>query len=391
MKKLIFRNLIKDIAAFFILASISLTLIAWVMQAVNYLDIVSEDGHGFKVYFMFTILSLPKLYGKLIIFLFFISVFYVISKYQNNNEILIFWSHGIKKKQFINAVLFFSIIILIIQILLNVFISPRTQDLARDYLRKSNIDYLPSLIGQKKFIDTVKDLTIFIEKKSDDGYLENIFIKDASSSENPKIISAEKGIIVKRNGNYSIKLLNGTIGNINKKKSNILKFSETNLDLSDYGTKSITNAKISEHDTFQLISCLADYHKLKLQNLDLYYITDSKYSESLFICNKDSINPIFKEVYRRTVLPFYIFFITLVASTLALVDRNNISYNKFKISLFVIGIIFVILSEISNSYAFYFSPYNNFLLSMPILSVLILYILIFLQFRQKAKINDQHI
>ena len=102
MKKLIFRNLIKDIAAFFILASISLTLIAWVMQAVNYLDIVSEDGHGFKVYFMFTILSLPKLYGKLIIFLFFISVFYVISKYQNNNEILIFWSHGIKKKQFIN-------------------------------------------------------------------------------------------------------------------------------------------------------------------------------------------------------------------------------------------------------------------------------------------------
>ena len=71
MKKLIFRNLVKDIAVFFILASISLTLIAWVMQAVNYLDIVSEDGHGFKVYFMFTILSLPKLYGKLIIFLFF--------------------------------------------------------------------------------------------------------------------------------------------------------------------------------------------------------------------------------------------------------------------------------------------------------------------------------
>ena len=90
MKKLIFRNLIKDIAIFFLLVSISLTLIAWVIQAVNYLDIVSEDGHGFKVYFMFILLSLPKLYGKLILFLYFISLFYIISKYQNNNEILIF-------------------------------------------------------------------------------------------------------------------------------------------------------------------------------------------------------------------------------------------------------------------------------------------------------------
>mgnify|MGYP001179040744 FL=1 len=391
MKKLIFRNLVKDIAVFFILASISLTLIAWVMQAVNYLDIVSEDGHGFKVYFMFTILSLPKLYGKLIIFLFFISVFYIISKYQNNNEILIFWSHGVKKRQFINVVLFFSIFILIIQILLNVFIAPRTQDLARDYLRSSNIDYLPSLIGQKKFIDTVKNLTIFIENKNDNGYLENIFIKDASNSENPKIISAEKGIIIKRNGNYSIKLLNGTIGNINKKKSNILKFSETNLDLSDYGTKSITNAKISEHDSFQLIGCLIEYHKMRLKNFELAYVTESKYSESLFVCNVDSINAIFKEVYRRAVLPFYIFFITLIASTLALIDRNNISYNKFKISLFIVGIVFVILSEISNSYAFYFSSYNNFLLAMPILSLIFLYILIFLNLKQKSGSNDQYV
>ena len=97
MKKLIFKNLIKDITIFFLLVSISITLIAWVIQAVNYLDIVSEDGHGFKVYFMFTLLSLPKLYGKLILFLYFLFVFYIISKYQNNNEILIFWSHGVKK------------------------------------------------------------------------------------------------------------------------------------------------------------------------------------------------------------------------------------------------------------------------------------------------------
>ena len=72
MKKLIFRNIFKDITYFFLIASLSLTLIVWVIQAVNYLDIVSEDGHSFKVYFMYSLLSLPKIFSKLILFVFFI-------------------------------------------------------------------------------------------------------------------------------------------------------------------------------------------------------------------------------------------------------------------------------------------------------------------------------
>ncbi len=98
-EKIVFKKFLTQNTYFFLLTSLSITFIVWAIRAVNNLDIVSEDGHGFKVYFMFTILSLPKLYGKLIIFLFFISVFYIISKYQNNNEILIFWSHGVKKRQ----------------------------------------------------------------------------------------------------------------------------------------------------------------------------------------------------------------------------------------------------------------------------------------------------
>ena len=381
MKKLIFRNLIKDITIFFLLVSISITLIAWVIQAVNYLDIVSEDGHGFKVYFMFTLLSLPKLYGKLILFLYFLSVFYIISKYQNNNEILIFWSHGVKKKQFKNIILIFSFFILFVQIVINIFLAPRTQDLARSYIRSSNIDYFPSLIGQKKFNDTVKNLTIFIEGKDENQTLQNIFIKDAINSKNPKIISAKQGIIIKRDNQYSLRLINGTIANINQKKSNILHFKETILNLSNYGTKSITNAKIQEHDSIQMLACLTKYHKNFLVGNKLDYTEKSKYSESKFVCNADSIDPIFKEIYRRAILPFYIFFITLTAASLALIDRNNINYNKYKIFLFITGIIIVILSEISNSYATYDGSFDKIFITLPLTLIFLSYFLIFAKFK----------
>ena len=165
MKKLIFKKLAKDVFQFFLLLFLSFSLIVWVIQAVNYLDIVTEDGHGFKVYFLYTLLSLPKIFSKILPFIYFISLFYIIRKYENENELIIFWSIGIKKIEFVNVLLKFSIFYLILQLLLTIYIVPTTLDKARSYIRTSNVDLFSSLIQEKKFIDAVKNLTIFVEKK----------------------------------------------------------------------------------------------------------------------------------------------------------------------------------------------------------------------------------
>ena len=65
MNKLIFRKLSSDILIFFLLSSIAITLIIWVIQAVNLLDIISEQGHGINIYFVYSILSIPKIFSKL--------------------------------------------------------------------------------------------------------------------------------------------------------------------------------------------------------------------------------------------------------------------------------------------------------------------------------------
>ena len=165
MKKLIYKNIISEILVFLFLASFSLTIIIWIIQAVNFLDLVSEDGHSFKIYFKFSILSIPKILSRILIFVLFISIFYVISKYEDNNEILIFWTNGINKTQFINSVLIFSTILIILQLTLNSLIVPKSLDLGRKYIRTSGIELFPSLLKEKKFIDTVSDLTIFIDEK----------------------------------------------------------------------------------------------------------------------------------------------------------------------------------------------------------------------------------
>ena len=149
MNKLIFRKFSLDILNFFLVSSFSITFIIWIIQAVNLLDLVSDDGHGLKVYFYYASLSLPKIFSKTIIFVFFISIFYMINKYNNSNELVVFWSNGIKKIHFINFILKFSLFFLLLQLILNLLIVPGSQDLGRKYIKESKIEFLPKLISEK--------------------------------------------------------------------------------------------------------------------------------------------------------------------------------------------------------------------------------------------------
>ena len=114
MKKIIYLNFLKETSVFFLVSSIAVTIIVWVIQAVNYLEFVTEDGHSFQIYFYYTLLSLPKIYNKLLPFMFFFSIFFTLIKYEEQNQTLIFWTNGISKINFLKVILIFSIFFLIL-------------------------------------------------------------------------------------------------------------------------------------------------------------------------------------------------------------------------------------------------------------------------------------
>ena len=103
MKKILFRKLLLDYTSFFLIALFSSSIIIWVFQAVNFLDIMIEDGRDYMVYINYSLLNFPKILSKLLPFVIFFSLFYVTLKYENNNELMIFWSFGINKIQIIGS------------------------------------------------------------------------------------------------------------------------------------------------------------------------------------------------------------------------------------------------------------------------------------------------
>ena len=372
MNKLIYRKLSLDLLSFFVVASLSITLIVWVIQAVNFLEIVSEDGHSLKVYFSYTILNLPRIFSRILIFIFFISAFYIINKYEENNEILVFWTNGIKKISFINFLFRFSFLFVILQLILSILIVPYTQNLSRNYLKNSNMDFLPILISEKKFINVFKSLTIFIEKYNKNGNIEKIFINEEISNDSSKIIIAEKAKIIKLNEKYKIKLFNGGIANINNKNIYNINFRETEYDLSKFTTKTITQPKIQEINSFLLLKCFYNFYLNKnFQN-----------NES---CQNRKIKSISEEIFKRFIGPLYILILSLVSSSLILKPKNNfyLKYNKFII--FLLGFLIVIISQISFKFISQSINLDLFVISFPIILLLVYYFFLTLKIKSKFK------
>ena len=104
MKKILFRKLLVDYLTFAFLALISTSIVIWVFQAVNYLDIMIEDGRDYLVYLKFSSLNFPKILSKIFPFVLFFSIFYLTTKYELNNELIIFWNFGIHKMQIVNFI-----------------------------------------------------------------------------------------------------------------------------------------------------------------------------------------------------------------------------------------------------------------------------------------------
>ena len=371
MKKILFRKLLSDCTIFFLISLFSTSIIIWVFQAVNFLDIIVEDGRNYLVYLNFSLLNFPKIITKLIPFILFFSFVYTITKYETKNELIIFWNFGVNKLEFINFFLKLSIIITIIQIFLTASIVPKTQDLARSFLRTSSVNFLENFVKPKVFNDAIKGLTIYSNSKDKDGNLKEIYLKKGSVDF--QITYAKKGNFKQIGNNQILELYSGeTISVINNKITSF-KFSKSDFNLSNLEDNTTTYKKTQEVATVDLIKC---YHNL--MNFNILQIDKNFQVEN---CREENINNILKELYKRIIIPLYIPVLILISLLLIIRSKENTNYTKYRFLIFSIGLSAIVISEMTIRLVNEDFFRNLKIVIIPFFSLIVLYFLFLIKFK----------
>jgi len=320
MKNTIYKYIFYEFLRYFSVTLFALAIITWTIQSVNFLDLVTEEGHAFQTYFTYSMFTLSKVLTKLIPFCFMLALILTLTKLEKDNETIIMWTAGLNKIYIVNLIFRISIIIMLLQLFLTNLINPIMLNFSREIIKNSQLQFVPTLLKEKQFNDSVEGITIFIGKKIQDGKYENIFIRDEG-----KILSgneSEASTIIAKYGHLgndeiSLVLFDGNIQKLNKNgQINIIKFKKTILNFSDLTTKSITEPKIQETSTLRIFNCLRN------KNVTFTHNCDRK--KKTLMDNKIELN-------KRFGMPIYIPLISLICTFLlaSRKDKKTYSYNKY--------------------------------------------------------------
>ena len=213
-------------------------------------------------------------------------------------------------------------------------------------------------------------MTIFVDEKKNNGELKNIYLKKETDQGNFQITYAKRGYFVTENKLQVLVLIKGQ--NINKINDDLttFNFEESSLNMSNQDSGIIKIDKIQETSTLQLLQCVNRY-----QN---YFQKIKKNDKEIFIqnCTIENLDNIFKELYKRLLVPLYIPTLILCSLILLIFSKENINYTRHQIYVFMIGFVFIIFSETTQKLIKDSIDYNLIIFIIPILIFLIIYSLI---------------
>ena len=332
----IYLNFIKEILKVFLVILFGLTLIAWTVRAVNFLDLIVESGYSIATYFQYSLLNIFGILTKFIPLAYLLSLMIFIVKQIQEKEFLILWTSGVKKTKIVNLFFFISIFVLIFYLVFSTLITPLALNESRTIIRQNNFNSLVPTIRAQQFSDSFKGFTFIVEKRTKNK-IENVFIHDSSNTlknltSNTKdnaatTISAKNGLVEEK----KMILFNGQIVTSKKdnKKNEMIKFEQLNINLENLQTGTITQPKLQETSTFELIQCM-----------------NNSFVEDRGYCSESAKNEITTVLNRRILLPLYIPIIALLCSFLLIKTKRGKNFFLNKYSIFTLSFLILLYAEL---------------------------------------------
>ena len=367
LKNKIYNYIFIDIIKNFLTILITFTLIAWTVRAVNFLDLMIEDGFSLNIYTKYSFLNITTIASRFVSLSFLLALIISIIKFEKQQELLILWINGLNKIKIANIFLFIGFIICIFQLILTTVINPSLLNKSRTLLRETESKQINSVLKSNDFSDAFKSVTFYIEEKNKNNELKNIFIQDNNGSLRTMLneignstnttIVAKRGII----RDQKLILNDGFIQTLNKKKEvKNINFERTELSIENFNSRTIIQPKIQETSTLALVSC---------------FVNDKK--NYLSICPYEKNYQIALEtISRRIASPLYIPMISIIISFLLIYKKEKKFNFLKKYFLFTTVFLILIFTEILGRFSGFSTKYALIYFLSPLIMSLVIYLLL---------------
>lgn len=208
--KILNRYFLRQLIAIFLMLLLILTGLAWMMQIMSMMKFLLKYGIDVGSFLGLTALMVPFIASIIIPFVCFISVIFVYNKLIADNEVTVMAASGLSPGQIARPALVLGTFLMIVNLVLNLWIVPRTQ--AQFYDTQWNLQYgmAHMKLQESAFTEISEGLVVYVDRVS--GYdLSQVMLSDMRDEDSPSMIFAEKGKLVSTIRGLSLVMTNGAI------------------------------------------------------------------------------------------------------------------------------------------------------------------------------------
>ncbi len=201
---------LKQLIAIFIMLMLILTGLAWMMQIMSMMKFLLKYGIDLGSFLGLTSLMIPFIASIIVPFVCFIAVIFVYNKLISENEVTVMAASGLSPRQIARPALILGGALMLINLVLNIWIVPRTQ--AMFYDTQWNLQYgmAHMKLQESAFTEIADGLVVYVDKVSGHD-LSQVMLSDMRDANSPNTIFAEKGKLVSTVRGLSLVMNNGAL------------------------------------------------------------------------------------------------------------------------------------------------------------------------------------
>ena len=200
----------RQLIAIFIMLFLVLTGLAWMMQIMSMMKFLLKYGIDVTDFLGLTSLMIPFIASIIVPFVCFISVIFVYNKMIADNEITVMAASGLSPWQIGRPALRLGVLLTVFNLLLSVWIVPRTQALFYDMQWNLQYGMAHMKLQEGAFTEISNGLVVYVESVSGHD-LGQVMLSDMRDENAPSMIFAEKGKLVSTARGLSLVMTNGSL------------------------------------------------------------------------------------------------------------------------------------------------------------------------------------
>lgn len=214
----------------------ALTVLVWLTQALKEFDLVATKGQAFGIFFLVTLLILPKFISILAPISLFIATIFILNKLNADNELVVINAAGASRWRIISPFMFLAALVCVGVIVINMVFMPRTTGILRGLVSEIRTDVLNLMLREGRFSSPQPGLTFHVRERTQEGDLLGLLVNDERDPGQRITYFAEQGRLIQDGDKNYLQMESGSYQVVSEdiSKTRMVTFSQYAFDLSQF-------------------------------------------------------------------------------------------------------------------------------------------------------------